>query len=865
MKRLKYMFLVGLLLSNLTLWGQFNPTNPPEPSKPLNVHLVTEPIGAGELNRSADFTAVEGEEIFLSADSNIGYHFEGWEKDGEVLSTYQRFHFVMGNSDVTLKAKFVFSPNNPPDPVIRYQLFLESNPVGTGDFNYNSGTLLEEGERVGLNAHGRSGYQFVHWYKTTDSGEEEILSTRSSYYYTMGDRKTTLKAKFVYNPSNPEEPNQPSEKYYYLQGYSYSTQQGSTVHFPIYLVNSGTVSGISFDMELEKGIAVDEKGIILSNRCQGHTLQVTVGEASNRVHFDIAGEQNIQGTGGVLLTIPLVVPSSLAPGSYPVRFPNGTVTLPNGTEKQLSTYDSYLYVTRAPRKMGAEDYAALCDMYGTMNGSAWDMPWNIKSDIIDDSNWQGVTFTGIHIESIGLSGRNVKGSIPVSVLALPTLRQLDLSHNLLDWDVQDLADAITRHSIVPELTQITLNNNRLKGDVSVFVGAFPALNGLDVSNNCFSKLSSPLPDGIQSLNLSYQELPVDTQIVRLAVKQTLEFPSILMYRHAEKAYGAIRSLSIYSVDLNSTDASLAYASGFYKMSWNEWKAPSGSGFLLRTTDGDAYGSTIPWQIIFDKGDANADAAIDVLDVQETLNYMIRQRGYPFVYAAADTYGDANITVQDIVMIINMILDRPVSEIKPENTLRSRAIPPVQLCVEDGKLVIYSDTEIAAADIVLQNCNQAQLRMLLNVNQFQSVMKNIPGGVRLVFFSSMGETLPAGRTVVAEVSSQEASVEFADLADTQAQRISSIIIPTGLHSVTIDAISVYTSEDKAFAVLPDGIGSLVVNMAKVDGSLVATQTLESPIGTVQLVSGLCPGIYLLQLRIEVAGELMYKNVKIVISK
>ena len=55
-------------------------------------------------------------------------------------------------------------------------------------------------------------------------------------------------------------------------------------------------------------------------------------------------------------------------------------------------------------------------------------------------------------------------------------------------------------------------------------------------------------------------------------------------------------------------------------------------------------------VFFDKGDVNADSAIDVLDVQGTLNYIVNGSSYLFVYAAADVYEDSKLTVQDLSLI-----------------------------------------------------------------------------------------------------------------------------------------------------------------------------------------------------------------------
>ena len=87
MKRLKYILLVGLLLSNLTAWGQYDPPNPPEPAGSLRISLVAEPAEAGYFNCEKEVAVTEGESYYLYAYSRGDYRFVAWEQDGKVIST----------------------------------------------------------------------------------------------------------------------------------------------------------------------------------------------------------------------------------------------------------------------------------------------------------------------------------------------------------------------------------------------------------------------------------------------------------------------------------------------------------------------------------------------------------------------------------------------------------------------------------------------------------------------------------------------------------------------------------------------------------------------------------------------------------
>ena len=180
--------------------------------------------------------------------------------------------------------------------------------------------------------------------------------------------------------------------------------------------------------------------------------------------------------------------------------------------------------------------------------------------------------------------------------------------------------------------------------------------------------------------------------------------------------------------------------------------------------------------------------------------------------------------------------------------------------------MYSDVEVAAVDIVLNHCQQSQLRMLLNVNQFQSAMKNKDGRVRLVIFSTSGEVIPAGRTVLAELSSKDPVVAYVDLADKEAQRIASAVSPTGIHASVSEEVSIYAVGNDVFVTLPIEAERMTVDVIGMDGCPIDKKAFEFPsTGTLKVVSDLVSGIYLLRVQLETNGSVAYKSQKVVISK
>ena len=110
----------------------------------------------------------------------------------------------------------------------------------------SGGGSYESGTSVQLRASANTGFQFVSW--TRDG---EVVSTTNSFKYTKGEGDETLVAHFIYNPSNPSEPDQPNIKKKYVLnlvadegGYSLSGAgtyaEGTTVRVSVY-ANAGFV------------------------------------------------------------------------------------------------------------------------------------------------------------------------------------------------------------------------------------------------------------------------------------------------------------------------------------------------------------------------------------------------------------------------------------------------------------------------------------------------------------------------------------------------------------------------------------------------------------------------------------------------
>lgn len=105
-----------------------------------------------------------------------------------------------------------FNPANPAEPgVAPRKLTLKASPAAGGTV-YGAGRYVPE-TTVGLRVSAASGYVFEKW--TDEKGN--TVSSAASFNFKKGDGDETLIAhfKFVFNPSSPSEPQDPSTILYY--------------------------------------------------------------------------------------------------------------------------------------------------------------------------------------------------------------------------------------------------------------------------------------------------------------------------------------------------------------------------------------------------------------------------------------------------------------------------------------------------------------------------------------------------------------------------------------------------------------------------------------------------------------------------
>ena len=406
------------------------------------------------------------------------------------------------------------------------------------------------------------------------------------------------------------------------------------------------------------------------------------------------------------------------------------------------------------RYIDADDYACLKALYQATNGGAWTKTWRVGSNAVSTTGWPGVTFDEAgHVLAIDLHSNNLAGNLPTEGVAFKSLKSLNLS------------------------------SNSLKGDVAAFSKQMPTLETLNMSNNLLEELKECLPTHITTLNLGYQCNARSLATFKLQnwtmgdKNAPVELGTLIAYDHKNQNFDAHPTLRLYTANNNSYVGEMRYVDGAYRYYLSGlYNYESETEFCVQPSEGPAAYTRLRAKLAWKKGDVNADASVDVLDAQQTLNYILGTYSGNFNFKAADTYSSNNINVQDVVATINLFIGYESAEAKSYTMAHSAwaekadamAAKANTLSVEDGALWLDATDRVAALDITLRGVSANDVKLTLNKMRYQLVTHNTANGVRVVIISTTGDML-TGRSKLLRLA-KTAIVEQVMAADIDAQPV-----------------------------------------------------------------------------------------------
>lgn len=197
--------------------------NPPSPAEPTvidfcRIAVSADPVEGATVSGGGKYKVTNGGRVYISTSAknteDYTYTFQYWTLNGVKYTTSRSFYYTVQKGDMNFVAHYAkseveYDPANPAEPSgstikRKYYLYLNSNMDGACSFNIDSGTKHEEGSKFYLRVYPNAYFKFEGW-KVND----KIISTSTSFYYTMPSATTTIEAVFSEIPYDPESPIDP--------------------------------------------------------------------------------------------------------------------------------------------------------------------------------------------------------------------------------------------------------------------------------------------------------------------------------------------------------------------------------------------------------------------------------------------------------------------------------------------------------------------------------------------------------------------------------------------------------------------------------------------------------------------------------
>lgn len=332
-------------------YGSSNPSEPSEPVKYVTLNFSASPSEGGSVSPSGAQKYQIGSKVNLRAYNYSDFSFVNWTLNGEVISTSSSLSNYEVSESGSFVAHFKYAPGNPAEPapaVLSHPLYLKANPSEGGYFNISSGNVHQEGESIFIRSYSNTYYTFKNW---TQDGE--VISTDYQFNYTMPNRAATLVANYEYNynPGNPGEPGASTTQRYHLYGMHEDGIPGQMIKYPVYLENTSEITGFSIDLAFPEGITPDAANATLTERTEGHTLQVE-SLGNNAYRFFIRGSEAVKGANGKVLEIPLTIPATEDVGTiYTVGLSKGAIFKGDGSQTSVTVRSGSLKIVQSPEEI----------------------------------------------------------------------------------------------------------------------------------------------------------------------------------------------------------------------------------------------------------------------------------------------------------------------------------------------------------------------------------------------------------------------------------------------------------------------------------------------------------------------------------
>lgn len=447
-------------------------------------------------------------------------------------------------------------------------------------------------------------------------------------------------------------------------------------------------------------------------------------------------------------------------------------------------------------ELAEQDFAVLQDLYHKLDGAKWIKPWDLSNNHHAIGKWIGVTTaklggatsTTYAITGIDLTAQGLTGELPTSVFELSQLETLNLSHNHVSGD---LGSYTARKGSL--ISTLNLEGNKFTGDLYALVSQLPELTNLNVAYNQLTEISKPLPKE----KLKRDNIRVECQFVDWHTKEVVDNISdkfvqdiivgqpfelkpttLFTYRHNEQDYGhKATSLAryyytagwYYDWEFNTYDGLLNVGLN----NDNYIRAPKDTPVVF--SDLDWHWRTVLLRLTWQDGDVNADQTVDVQDLQNVIYHALhnaKPSGKMYNFSAADDNHDGKINVIDITRSVDYVLATNQSAVSRTRRMCEVYGSGQNMMLYSGSGLSLTNTdEVAAMQFNVMGASQRDIRVSSDMSsRFTVAMNPVPGGVRVVIYSSVGHSLPVGTHQLLMQLPAGATISEPVLTDVEARRL-----------------------------------------------------------------------------------------------
>jgi len=198
---------------------------------------------------------------------------------------------------------------------------------------------------------------------------------------------------------------------------------------------------------------------------------------------------------------------------------------------------------------------------------------------------------------------------------------------------------------------------------------------------------------------------------------------------------------------------------------------------LSETDSSKIVSAIPFTA--NKGDANGDLAVNVLDVTSIVSYLLGQNPQPFIFEAADVNTDNVINILDIIGTVNKIISGG-----KKSMAGSANIPPAYIYLDKNEIFFKTQYPVSALQFELEGSGIDKITLSSKQKGFELVYNLKDGKITGILFSFDNKSLPTEITGIIDIHGESSGLKWGNLLGGDANGNAVKVIPDELHSYSL---------------------------------------------------------------------------------